>query len=1599
MALTSGLGWKITLFLLFSVSATYAQFVVTSSTPGHFANQVDPNANIVLTFSQNVESSTVNIFSIRVRGLFSGNISGTFSGGGTSTITFNPSGQLLAGETIRVTVTTAVFNVFGIPLARDHQFQFTVRSGPPEVMPPFFFERIYAAPDLRDIFVADIDRDGDVDVMGVSEVNNAVLWMENTGSRNFTTHIVSPNVPGAAGAHVCDIDGDGDMDLLTNGLDKIVWFENNGSQVFVERLVGNGVSSPSNPVEIVCVDLDGDRDIDIVEGNNGQLVWFENNGSQNFTERPISYETDGLGDISVADMDKDGDLDIVTTSAVGGFAWHENFGDQTFQKQAIPTSLNPNFALHQLRDVDADGDVDIYVSSFYSGVTALYENNGSNVFSEKPISALGTSYGVDVNDLDGDGDMDLISGAYNGAPVWHRNDGGAFTSKEVYVSAAQSTIVTDFDKDGDMDIVYNPPAGGLAIAENTSNVPTISAIGNVTTPEDVATAPIPFSLSDADTPPASLSVTATSDNQSVVDNASIAIAIVGPLSREIVVTPVNNASGVANITVTVSDGANSATEVFRVTVTPVNDTPAIVAQRSLTTPEETPITLVPGDITVVDPDDIYPTDFTFTILGGANFTRSGSTITPSINFNGNLVVPVVVNDGSINSPTFDLIIVVTPVNDPPVIDAMTAKVTLEDTPFTITASDFSITDPDDTYPTDFTVTIQSGANYTFAGNTVTPTAEYSGPLTIPVSISDGQASTGVFNYSVTVTPVNDVPVITGQVPLNTPQDIPITLSLNNLTVTDPDNIYPTDFTLIIQAGANYTFSGSTITPAAGFTGVLSVGIRVNDGVNNSSIFNVSIGVGTVNSSPVITGQNPLSTPEESPLTITFADLLVTDLDDPYPTGFTLTVLNGTGYTRTGNTITPNVNFNGVLTVPVRVNDGSSNSNVFDLSVNVTPVNDAPVITGQTPVSTPEETSITLTFSQLLVADVDNTYPTGFTLSAMDGANYTRSGNTITPALNFVGTLSVPVTVNDGAASSNVFNVTITVTPTNDAPLITGQNPLTTQEDTPIAISLSDLLVTDADNSYPTGFTLTILSGANYTRSGTTVTPNPNFNGTLTVGVVVNDGTSDSPLFGLSIAVTPVNDPPLITSQVPISIAGGTSFTILLTHLTVSDVDNTYPAGFTLQVQDGANYTRSGNTITPAANFNGTLNIPVTVNDGNINSNVFTFQITVNSNNVAPVIIAQANLATLEDKSITLLLSHLTVVDPDSPYPDAFTLTVKSGANYSVSGATITPATDFIGTLTVPVFVNDGLANSPDFNVSITVVSQNDPPAITSQRPLSTFKDTPYTIQPSDIDVLDSDNDYPEDFTFIVLAGANYTFSGTTITPASGYTGNLSIPMRVNDGIANSNLFAVQLAVDPGDPIIVVKDNGSGQVSGGNILFSPTSVGEGEIRTITIENTGTGDLLIEDIVVSPADFSIEGDLPSLIPAGGSADIKLSFSPSQIGSIDGRMTIVSNGNVTNFEINLEGTGTAEVEVFNVVTVNANGKHDFLKIRNIQYYPGNKVFIYTRWGDKVFEMTDYNNVDRVFMGMNEAGKVLNEGNYYYFVDRNDGSKPIKGFFLLRN
>lgn len=93
--------------------------------------------------------------------------------------------------------------------------------------------------------------------------------------------------------------------------------------------------------------------------------------------------------------------------------------------------------------------------------------------------------------------------------------------------------------------------------------------------------------------------------------------------------------------------------------------------------------------------------------------------------------------------------------------------------------------------------------------------------------------------------------------------------------------------------------------------------------------------------------------------------------------------------------------------------------------------------------------------------------------------------------------------------------------------------------------------------------------------------------------------------------------------------------------------------------------------------------------------------------------------------------------------------------------------------------------------------------------------------------------------------------------------------------------------------------------------------------------------------------------------------------------------------------------DITVYNAVSPDGNGKNEFLTIQYIDILPetqSNTVFIYNRWGDEVFSVSDYNNDDRVFKGDNKNGNKLPTGTYFYKIVFPNGKKTMTGFLELK-
>jgi gliding motility-associated-like protein len=418
--------------------------------------------------------------------------------------------------------------------------------------------------------------------------------------------------------------------------------------------------------------------------------------------------------------------------------------------------------------------------------------------------------------------------------------------------------------------------------------------------------------------------------------------------------------------------------------------------------------------------------------------------------------------------------------------------------------------------------------------------------------------------------------VKGQHPLSVEQGKSITLKLSDLIVeADPSLNYPSGFYLEIDDGNDYSISGQLVTPSPGFTGELKVKVRVTNGKEKSEKFNLRIDVkkatGSSNQKPVITGQIKVEVNNGQSFKIELAHLSVTDVDDNYPEGFVIKILSGDNYTFTGNSVTPAANFTGQLIVKIRVNDGQADSDTFNFMVIVKDTglsNIVPVITAQVPVTTFKNESVQIRLTDLSVTDTDDQYPSGFSLHVDPGANYSVSGTTITPSNNFLGTLTAKIKVNDGQDNSNVFDFKISVVEKGTLQ-ITGQSPLLMQEDSSLMLTLSDLKVNDPSDTYPTGFTLNISSGENFTIDNNRIIPTKDYFGNLFVKVSVTKNGSTSNTLEALVVVKPINDAPFFKTFTTSEALKLNTPVLICEGDEIDDVDNTELAYVEISLAEGS----------------------------------------------------------------------------------------------------------------------------------------------------------------------------------------------------------------------------------------------------------------------------------------------------------------------------------------------------------------------------------------------------------------------------------------------
>ncbi len=847
-------------------------------------------------------------------------------------------------------------------------------------------------------------------------------------------------------------------------------------------------------------------------------------------------------------------------------------------------------------------------------------------------------------------------------------------------------------------------------------------------------------------------------------------------------TPAPDASGTVTFTFRASDGAlQSAPATVTITVVPVNDPPTA-------TPKSLVVARNGSGSVHLSGTDIDSPSLQFAVSSGpAHGILSGNlpdlVYTPTHNYSGPDAFSYTAFDGEFISPAAQVTITVTPGNVAPTAQAGSAT-TDEDVPVAIVLSGSDADGDPLTYGIASSPT-HGALSGTAPNLSYTPAANYHGPDAFSFTVSDAEFTSAAATVALTVRPVNDLPVAQPQ-SVSTVEDTALPLVL---VATDND-VEDTLTYSIVMSPAHGTLSGTaphvTYTPSANYHGPDGFTFKANDGTTDSSPGTIAIEVTPFNDRPV-SGDLALTLAEDTPAAF---DLPASDVDgDSLTYAVVIVPTHGTLSGTAPHLIyTPDANYHGHDEFSYQVSDGSLDSIPGLVTLEITPVNDAPAGASFT-VSLDEDTSAGFA---LTGSDVDGDT---VAFAIVDGPQHgglsgTAPSLVYTPSANFNGTDTLTYTVGDGTIVSATYTVTFVVAPVNDAPVADPKS-LATDEDIPANVTLAGSDV-DGDSltfaivTPPAHGALSLVAPGIYTY-----TPAPNYNGTDSFTYGANDASTTSAPALVSIAIAPVNDAPVAASQSAVT----PEDTAVIITLAGSDVDgdalsyaiSAYPTHGTLTQVTSTTY-----SYLPAPDYHGPDAFQFVANDHDLTSAPAVVTLDVTPVNDAPVAVGQA-LTTDEDVVLPVTLG---ATDVDG---DALVFTVQaSPAHGTLSGnapnLTYTPAADYHGPDAFTFTASDGSLTSATATVTLTVNSINDAPVATGQS-VTTAEDTAkvITLAASDVD--------GDALTYVItslpthgtLAGSGAT---RTYTPAPDYHGADSFTFMASDGSLVSADATVLVTVTP-----------------------------------------------------------------------------------------------------------------------------------------------------------------------------------------------------------
>lgn len=345
----------------------------------------------------------------------------------------------------------------------------------------------------RSVTAADLNGDGNLDLVGADGGSNTVSILLGNGNGTFQTRSSVSVGTNPWSVTSADLNGDGKLDLVTadSGSNTASILLGNGNGTFQPRTT---VSTGTFPYSVKTADLNNDGKLDLVTADQGANTAsiFLGNGNGTFQARTTVSTGTTPSSVTTADLNGDGKLDLVTSDRASNTASiFLGNGNGTFQaRTTVSTGSAPGSVI--TADLNSDGNLDLISADGGASTASIFLGNGNGTFQARTTLGVGLNpYSVAAADLNGDGKLDLVSGDNNGntASILLGNGNGTFQARTLVATGTDPLSITtaDLNRDGAPDLITadaNSNALSVFLAQTTQRSSSNDVMWNLTTAPD-----------------------------------------------------------------------------------------------------------------------------------------------------------------------------------------------------------------------------------------------------------------------------------------------------------------------------------------------------------------------------------------------------------------------------------------------------------------------------------------------------------------------------------------------------------------------------------------------------------------------------------------------------------------------------------------------------------------------------------------------------------------------------------------------------------------------------------------------------------------------------------------------------------------------------------------------------------------------------------------------------------------------------------------------------------------------------------------------------------------------------------------------------------